>query len=310
MKKDCNESIEIIVPLGQALRDARLVASLSTDDVADKLNLSSSTIADIEDNLAQMLEAEKYPIIYLRGYLVNYAKLVSLNTLELFVEYQQLVSVQKQKKVLLTSKLIMPLPKKHSKIVSFSLFLAVALGVGFYLLPKESSSTVEQHPVISESVLEPSDVIPAVKLTEEKASIDITTPTPVTATIVENPVVQAVQTLSETVPSAIVEVLETVLPSTDKILEQPNEEQSQAMVSRETLVLSFADECWAEVFDATGERIAFGLYKKGRVLKLSGVAPFQLKLGDPSVVEIQYRDQTIKGEFTPGRSAHFSVPAS
>jgi cytoskeleton protein RodZ len=91
--------------------------------------------------------------------------------------------------------------------------------------------------------------------------------------------------------------------STQEIVENSTQEVAK-------LSLVYTAECWTEVFDATGKRIAFGLYKDGRVLSLAGVAPFQLKLGDPSVVEIQYQDQIIEGEFTPGRSAQFSVPLS
>ena len=83
---------------------------------------------------------------------------------------------------------------------------------------------------------------------------------------------------------------------------------SEAAVIKQTLILKFKDECWTEVFDANGERLAFNLYKPGRELTLAGTPPFNLKLGDPLAVDVFYQDKLIEIKYREGRTANFSVP--
>ena len=154
MKTESDKQTEIIVPLGQALKDARIASSLSIDEVAKQLNFAPSTIVDFEENLEEALQSEKYPVIYLRGYLANYAKLVGLNTLELFVEYQQLASVQKKPQKLVTSKLIIPQTKKRSLKFPIFIFLMIIIGVFLYLNQKQVMALFDASIPAQESTTE------------------------------------------------------------------------------------------------------------------------------------------------------------
>ncbi|MEI6896956.1 MAG: helix-turn-helix domain-containing protein [Psychromonas sp.] len=154
MKKDSNEPSEIIVPLGQALKDARIVAALSIEEVAEKLNLSFSMVRDIEDDLEKIQENKKYSTLYLRGYLVNYAKLVGLTTLELFVEFQQLNTAQKKKENILISSLMIPRTKKRSHKTLLFITLMMVVGVIFYLFQKPLSSTIKKMMPLSDVITE------------------------------------------------------------------------------------------------------------------------------------------------------------
>jgi len=78
----------------------------------------------------------------------------------------------------------------------------------------------------------------------------------------------------------------------------------------ELLQLTFSADCWTEIVDATGKRLAFDLYKQGASIILKGVAPFKLKLGDPSVVTIQYQNKIFEHKFAAGRAVRFIVPQS
>ena len=356
MKVDDKKSSEIIVPLGKALKDARLTSALSIDDVAEKLNLGAGTVRDLEDELDNILASNKYPVIYLRGYLSNYAKLVVLSTLELFIEYQQLENSPKNKTTLHSSNLIIPTTKKRSKVLPISLLVIAVIVALFYLLQQPLLATFNKFNLNETSVSETRKTGTPLTLSISRDNSD-NEKTAVIATIndevepqglttkkqhnnkADNPV-HAINEALVSEPAAIesttvakeipreVEInarqeaqLEATFDAFEATESEPEslndsnvelevEKQAELPLGAESLILAFNDECWTEVFDATGKRIAFGLYKNGRVLMLSGAAPFQLKLGDPSVVEIQYQDQIIEGEFTPGRSAQFSVPLS
>lgn len=328
MKTESNKPTEIIVPLGQALKDARIAASLSVDEVAEQLNFAPSTVRDFEDNLAQILETKKYPVIYLRGYLSNYAKLVGLNTLELFVEYQQLASVQKKTKKLPPSDLIIPHTKKRSKKLPLFLLFVAVIFVVIYLFQKQLFTSTEQTAPLTESIAEQPVVqqgnvliakgdlsgedtaaeLPDTVIESQTAPVETNLPETVIAPETDKPLQEEVKQLPQQLPQQQDEVSEFNTSAVSESSAPQTIEKVQT--ESERLSLAFNAECWTEVFDATGKRIAFGLYQNGNVLSLAGVAPFKLKLGDPSVVEIQYQDQIIEGEFTPGRSARFSVPLS
>lgn len=171
MKTDRNESSKIIVPLGNALKDARLNASLSIEEVADQLNLSFTTVRDIEDSLVQIQETKKYPIIYLRGYLVNYARLVALDTLEEFAEFQQLTSAQKSKKKLASSSLIIPRDKKHSKVLPFSLLLLICVAIVFYFFQSVFFSPTKKTSSMSEITAPLSDTSSSQRLEVKKTVV-------------------------------------------------------------------------------------------------------------------------------------------
>lgn len=75
------------------------------------------------------------------------------------------------------------------------------------------------------------------------------------------------------------------------------------------LVFEFADDCWMQLTDATGEAIAYGVKVQGRVMPVSGIPPFEVILGAPQVVKISYAGQTIDmTQFPKGRTARFNLP--
>ena len=315
MKIESNETPEIIVPLGQALKDARLVASLSIDEVAEQLHLSLSTVRDIEDNLNQIHEDKKYPDIYLRGYLANYAKLVGIGTLESYVEYQQLSAIQSKKKIQLVPDLIIPQAKKRSKLMPLTLLTVVVFGTVLYLGQTPEVSQLEKLTSPSETIAEKVKPVPVVNLDVQKRVQPIKKSDKTTEALnTKKPVKPQKSAQTENVGKvaepvvAIVEAKKKA-PLSERVT-TPEKTVEATPVNLEMMTLTFSDECWTEISDASGQRIAYGLYKKGRVLTLSGIAPFKLKLGDPSVVEIEYNDQVIEGKFRPGRTARFSVPLS
>jgi cytoskeleton protein RodZ len=75
------------------------------------------------------------------------------------------------------------------------------------------------------------------------------------------------------------------------------------------LIFEFADNCWMNLADATGENIAYGVKVKGRVMPVTGIPPFVVTLGAPEVVNITYAGSPVDMSFiVPGRSAKFELP--
>lgn len=115
--------------LGNALKEHRLAANLSIDQLALKLNLKATVIDGIENNLEQMIVDKPYPIIYLRGYLANYSKAVQLRDVESYPEYQQLIQPSKSINTLSNPYILVEKPKPSHKFGWFVLFLFVVGGI-------------------------------------------------------------------------------------------------------------------------------------------------------------------------------------
>jgi cytoskeleton protein RodZ len=57
--------------------------------------------------------------------------------------------------------------------------------------------------------------------------------------------------------------------------------------------MNFNADCWLEVSDATGKKLFSGMQRSGGKLSLSGTAPYRLKIGAPSAVQVQYQNQPV-----------------
>lgn len=289
-----NQEPKIVVPLGQALKDARLVASLSIEEVAEQLNLGVTAVREFEDALDELLISNKYPAIYLRGYLANYGKLVGLGKLNQFAEYQQLSlpCCKNERPMSRPLSLSVTKNKKSKPWFSILLMLLVVVAVVYFMIQRSSeNSSVETNAL----------ALVATKTEKQqlKLPLAISSGAVETVEVVKNE--KQVIAIDETVQE------ESVTAEIPQLIEK-EEPVDEVVETVESLTLTFSADCWTEIHDATEKRLAFDLYKEGRSLTVQGVPPFKLKLGDPSAVEIQYQDTIIKRESEAGRSTRFSVP--
>jgi cytoskeleton protein RodZ len=75
------------------------------------------------------------------------------------------------------------------------------------------------------------------------------------------------------------------------------------------LIFSFSGDCWIKITDATGNDIAYGVKKAGRVMPVIGQAPFSVILGAPRSVNVQYDGEPIDISFLPSdRTGRFVLP--
>ena len=73
------------------------------------------------------------------------------------------------------------------------------------------------------------------------------------------------------------------------------ESASQAISgSLDVIAFSFTEECWLEVSDANGDVLIADLQSSGSQVKLQGVAPFDVKLGNSPAVKIELNGDAIK----------------
>lgn len=304
-----NDTAKIITPLGLALHNARLKASLSVEQVAKLLNLNESAVRELEGDISVLIENRQYAPIYLRGYLVNYAKLVALKSIDEFAEYQQLSKPQARDSSIRATASMLPVGKKRLIPLWFLVFLLLiailaavfAKQFGLFFsdesaikVTTDSSEHVENKPFNPVSIS--TETAPELKQAKSGDALD--------------------ERISEVMDAAIPSTIDQtsnadIIKSEDKSAGlESNEPLVQPQTAQaESLQLSFTGDCWTEVSDATGKRLAYGLYGASNILKLDGMAPFKIKLGDPSAVAIKYQDKRIDRDFTAGQAMEFYIPA-
>ena len=108
----------------------------------------------------------------------------------------------------------------------------------------------------------------------------------------------------------VLDVLENETPDVDSELRLFEDD----LVASDTadiveLIFSFDKDCWVKITDATGNDIAYGVKKEGRVMPVSGQPPFSVILGAPASVNVQYAGSPVDISFLPSdRTGRFVLP--
>lgn len=311
------EDIEVIGP-GQLLADARAKLNLSIEQVAHRLNFRVCQILDIE--------ADSYdgsvPETFTRGYLLNYAKLVGVDSKDIISSYESLDVARKQCAQMQSFSKITEKQAAHSRLMWLSYFIIFALiasSVLYYIQESRqqhatTTVSISTAPVMNETEVEPlassSDVNSSADKTgaintqmdssalvahaEENINSNASTLTPNTAVL-------AGELINVTAAEQPVQVSADI-ENTTQIAEVERPINSQA-------IFTFAGDCWVNIHDAKGERIAYGVKKSGYVMELNGIAPFKVTVGKPELVSITLNGERVDmAKYKVGNIAKFTLP--
>lgn len=96
-------------------------------------------------------------------------------------------------------------------------------------------------------------------------------------------------------------------PVVSQTLPQPVENAVDEGLVR--LSLTFTGDCWAEVSDATGQRLFFEMGRSGTAVDVDGVAPFAVLFGDVDNVLVQVNgvDYPISSSSPGSRTARLTI---
>lgn len=68
---------------------------------------------------------------------------------------------------------------------------------------------------------------------------------------------------------------------------------NETVANNDNVQLDFRGDCWIEVIDADGKKLAGGIQRPGTKLDLAGKLPYRLKIGAPASVSLQFRKQPV-----------------
>ncbi|RHW77703.1 RodZ domain-containing protein [Colwellia sp. RSH04] len=313
---ELSEDMEMIGP-GAMLRDARVKLKKSQEDIALRLNFKISLVQDIEaDNLDKSL-----PATYNRGYLASYAKIVGVDKEDVLASYDALGAAHIQRSEMQSFSKATAKQAEHSRLMWISYFIvAVLIGLTVMwwvqesrdkakVLPEAAAPSeitkVSEENVDSTSVVVPPEVSPR-GTTVKPAESD--------ATIAED--VLAEQSILEPNDEQVVSLEGQTIQTSDKDANIASkntmtETNTLDIITESTAIFTFAGDCWVNIYDATGERVAWGVKKAGYVMTVSGQAPLKVTLGKPELAAIEFNGEVIDmSTFNVGNIAKFTLPLS
>lgn len=298
-RHDTVENVEISGP-GVLLSEARKKNDLSIDYVADRLNFRAILVQNIESDIFD----KSLPDTFNRGYLKNYAKLVGLSAESIIESYEKL-NLSQENSTKMQSFSRRTLKQAENSMLMWITYLILAVFVGLTMMwwlqdnespqvPKvnrEQSVTAEQIILDTKSTENPVEKVidEAIVIKEVKLKDISTTNTIVLESEIEPKT--AVNTVEEIV------VTEEIKPL---VIEKPI-----------ATIFTFSGDCWVNIFDATGKRIAWGIKKAGYIMSVNGKLPLNITIGKPELVEINFNGESLDmSTFRQGHISKFTLPLS
>jgi cytoskeleton protein RodZ len=293
---ELSEDMEMVSP-GAMLREARKVLSLSQDHIASKLNLKLSLVNNIEEDIFD----PSMPVTFNRGYLTNYAKLVGVDIVDVLASYDALDAASIQRSEMLSFSKETSKQAEHSRVMWLS-YLIVAILVGLTILWFQQETNQQD---VNTNSTEPEPI---------KASLEENTLNAKEGLIgqVDEPVKST--NLSDLASAAVIKEDESTNQATPSVvIPTTNDNMASTEVSQEpvmsTAVFTFKGDCWVNIHDATGERIAWGVKKSGYVMTIQGKAPLRITVGKPELTSIVFNNQSVDmSAFDIGNIAKFTLP--
>lgn len=301
MNEHITEQASAPLTLGQTLVAGREARSLSLEEAANRLHLNPRILEELEnDTLAAGVE-----LPFMRGYLRNYGKLLGLSGDALVVQFDEL-----HHRLLLKKPTVTPAMKTEQVPMDdpggswgyvLGGVLLLALGAAYFWWQSSPGTNVvgqllsgdkDELAAPASTVAVPADEVRRIALEPASSS----TPS-------SNPSAPATAPVSPAAPGSTAEQASTATPLPSAALPEtaaatPSATPSATTPAAETvaaasLALRFQADCWIKIEDAKGEVLSRGLKKAGDALKLAGVPPFNIVLGNPGSVSMTFQGQAV-----------------
>lgn len=310
---------------GETLRQARESNGWSLAEVALKLNLTSTSLANLEAGAFDKLPGHTFA----RGYIRAYAKLLGIDQAVLVQEFDQFTGTDAQgSNVHGLGRIEEPTRVSHTilRIVSLLLLIAV-VGGGFVWWQDQTSQrnkdltsnamehvevesadgTTQIHPLDEpedQAVVE-GQAAPQAPATAEQPAPDAGTapavtaavPAPAAPTTAAAPVAQT-PTPAPATPAPAAPAAPAMSPPT-----------TPALIAGDGRVqITFIADCWTQVTDGNGKVLFSGLKRKGDTLDQGGKPPLTLRLGFARGAQVAYNGQPVDvAPFTSGETARLKL---
>ncbi|MHA3736411.1 RodZ domain-containing protein [Pseudomonas sp. Eth.TT006] len=326
---------------GETLRQARESNGWSLAEVALKLNLTVTSLSNLEAGAFDKLPGHTFA----RGYIRAYAKLLGMDQTVLVQQFDQSTGTDSQgSNVHALGRIEEPVRVSHTilRIVSLLLLIAV-IGGGFVWWQDQTSlrtkdlttlapehvevegadGTTQIHPIDepedqavaegqsegstalalpqSETAAESTGAEPAAPATAPAAPVVA----PTAPVHTPAPVVANPATPAPNVPAT---PAPTVTAPVVAATPAPTVEAAAPAAGDGQVQLQFTADCWAQVTDGRGKVLFSGLKHKGDNVSVSGKPPLAVRLGVARAAQVSYNGQPVDiAPFTSGETARLKL---
>ncbi|MEY8215138.1 MAG: DUF4115 domain-containing protein [Colwellia sp.] len=293
-QEELSEKVEFVGP-GSLLSKARKSLGLTTEEITKKLNLKTNLVDEIENDIFD----QTLPTTFNRGYLRNYAKVVNIDIEEVLAAYDRLDIAKEQHSQMQSFSNLTEKKAEHSRLMWLSYLIAgvlFSLMVLWWLQAPSNDDTLAEADVIT------------TKITNSVALEDKS----ISNSLPENrPVEPQQSTLKSSVPQSNTEQAN----KEQKEILIPDKVKSERVIAPViptiigTAVFTFSGDCWVKIYDATGERVAWGVKKSGYVMTINAKQPFKVTLGKPKLVSIVLNGKLVDmSSIDMNNIASFTLP--
>ncbi|MBS9438381.1 cytoskeleton protein RodZ [Photorhabdus noenieputensis] len=327
---------------GQLLRQAREQHGLTQQTVADRLCLKLSTIRDIEED---NIPATMVPT-FLRGYVRSYAKLVQIPEAEILAILDKHTPAKTAKVSPMQSFSLGKKRKKRESWLMWITWLIILVVISLtgawwwqnHIAQQKELISMADHSAAKIAQKKASSVNSATEshdqVTQLPAREQATSEPSASAALAENAVAanntsshhqEVAQSVAST-QNRVVKTPETQLagngsqtqttplPANQGTAQVPSvpENNATAVADSNKLMINFKASCWLQIVDAKGKKLFSGTKHKGDHLNLSGSLPYELTIGAPAVVDVQFRGQAVDLSrfIKESRIARLKVPSA
>ncbi|MFF7108597.1 RodZ domain-containing protein [Pseudomonas sichuanensis] len=327
---------------GDVLRQAREQREWSQAEVAQKLNLTVSSLNNLEAGAFDKLPGHTFA----RGYIRAYAKLMGMDQAPLVQAFDNITGTHAQgSDVHALGRIEEPVRLSHNIMRVVSLLLLVAVvGGGFFWWQDQGSlrgkdlakialehvevesadGTTQIHPLdepedqaVSEAQQPASEVLPLEPVASEQTpAVAVETPAPVVAVAPSNSVpAPAPSTAPAPAPAAAATVAPVAQPapaSPVAVAPAPVAPAAAAPApvpaGSGSVHIQFTADCWTQVSDGNGKVLFSAIKRKGDSLELTGKPPFAVRLGFARGAQVSYNGQAVDvAPFTSGETARLKL---
>ena len=311
---------------GDTLRQARESNGWSLAEVALKLNLTTTSLGNLEAGAFDKLPGHTFA----RGYIRAYAKLLGIDQAILVQEFDQFTGTDSQgSNVHGLGRIEEPVRVSHTilRIVSLLLLIAV-IGGGFVWWQDQTSQrakdltsnamehvevesadgTTQIHPLDEpedQAVAESQAAPEAPAATEQPAAPETAPAAPAATAAAPAPATPAAPAHT---PAAPVQTPATPAPAAPAApaISPPT---TPALIAGDGRVqITFIADCWTQVTDGNGKVLFSGLKRKGDTLDQGGKPPLTLRLGFARGAQVAYNGQPVDvAPFTSGETARLKL---
>ncbi|MFQ6021199.1 MAG: RodZ domain-containing protein [Acidiferrobacterales bacterium] len=319
-----NEVVVVLAGPGKTLSVARMQKHLSREQVAEMLHLSPQQIEALEND-----DFEKLPgPTYVRGYLRSYAQVLGLPPEGVIAAYAQVNGIQRS--MTLSRRLV---PEPEVTIRDGSVKVATLLVAGILILlalvwwhgrhvPSSSRSVADAElamkatstapglvgePAAEASTAQSSTIVPSDPVGQLPVPPQDEFSSPASSADRAMTPVADSSTMATPPPTEYAYPRATPVPDGKALVGPSLGDRALGTVSTR-LVLYTRDTSWADIRDARGTRLVYELLPAGRIVTIVGTPPFNVFLGNPDGVELEYQGESIAAsQYKRGAVARFKV---